>query len=244
MSETYYAAAYWGCRPESAQECARRAETFFHLLSACHPDYSRWYEKSNSVNRALQLPFEPTYETFVRFFGKNKYQSDDGFHFGAWTGHVPVNQAGGMVMVWCASLAEAVPNSSLLYFPSEGPGLDRLLTLPVLTGVMRAMALAWEPDWAVVVSDDFRDALSQQGSVGTFVGWLTYFSRQRGEVPPLPEPVRVEPVEDKGSLLILGPEPLRAANPEHVALGQRVQRMLAERGLLRRVVERRPTPEP
>jgi hypothetical protein len=147
------------------------------------------------------------------------------------------------VTFWCASLAEVAPNNVLLYFPSKGPGLDRLLTLPVLTGVMRAMALAWEPDQAVVASDDFRDCMTP-GAADTFVGWLTYFSRQRGEVPPLPEPVRVEPVEDKGSLLILGPEPLRAANPEHVALGQHVQRMLAQRGLLRRVVERRPAPEP
>ncbi|HZH15944.1 MAG TPA: immunity 52 family protein [Archangium sp.] len=243
MRETYYSAAYWGCRPESAQKCARRAETFFRLLSACHPDYSRWYEQHSSKKRPPQLQFEPTYDTFVRFFGKKKYQSgDDGFHFGAWTGHVPVNQEGGMVTFWCASLAEVAPNTVILHFPSKGPGLDRLLTLPVLTGVVRAMALAWEPDWAVVVSDDFRDRMAP-GAADTFVGWLTYFSRQWGEVPPLPEPVRVEPVEDKGSLIILGPEPLSAANPEHVVLGHRVQQILAERGLLRRIVERRPVPE-
>ncbi|WP_376760877.1 immunity 52 family protein [Archangium violaceum] len=245
MCETYYAAAYWGCRPESALECARHAETFFRLLSTCHPDYSRWYEKHTSRKRALQLQIEPTYDTFARLFGKKEYEDEEGgVSFDAWTGHVPVNQEGGMVMLRCGTPAEAVPNSSLLYFPSPGPGLERLLTLPVLTGVMRAMVLAWEPDWAVSVSGDFRDALSQQGSVGTFVGWLTYLSRRRGEIPPLPEPVRVEPVEDKGSLIILGPEPLSAANPEHVALGHRVQQMLAPHGLLRRVVERRPTPEP
>jgi Immunity protein 52 len=240
MSERYYVGAYWACRPESAHQCARRAETFFRLLSACHPDYARWYEKSTSVKRALQFPFEPTFDTFVRFFGRKKYQLDeDGFIFGTWTGHVPVNQAGGMVTLVCGSLAESAPNNVLLYFPMEGPGLERLLTLPVLTGVLRAMAQAWEPDWAVAVSDDFRDRLPLQGNADTFVGWLTYFSRQRGEVPTLPEPVRVEPVEDKGSLVILGPEPLSAANPEHVARGLHVQQVLKERGLLKRIIERR-----
>lgn len=34
MRETYYAAAYWGCRVESAEGCAPRAETFFHLFVA------------------------------------------------------------------------------------------------------------------------------------------------------------------------------------------------------------------
>jgi hypothetical protein len=111
----------------------------------------------------------------------------------------------------------------------------------VLTGVMRAMVRAWEPDWAVAASDDFRDALSQTGRAGTFVGWLTYFSRQWGEVPAaLPEPVRVEPVEDKGSLVVLGPEPLGVAHAEHLALGRRVQQSFEERGLLRPVVEQPP----
>jgi hypothetical protein len=243
MNETYYAGAYWGCRPESAEACARRAETFFRLLSASHPDYARWYEKHNSVKRALQLQFEPSYDTFVRFLGKKKYQAGrDGFLFGAWTGHR--DNQGGMVTFSCGSEAETVPNNALLYLPSEPPGWEHLVTLPVLTGVMRAMALAWEPDWAVATSDDLRGSLSQKGAVGTFVGWLTYLSRQRGEVPALPEPVRIEPVEDKGTLLILTPERLSAAHPEHVALGQRVQRVLDEHGLLRRVVERPRAPVP
>jgi hypothetical protein len=240
MSETYHVGAYWGCRPESARECARRAATFFSLLSACHPDYARWFEKHNSVRRSLQLQFEPTVDTFERFFGKKKYQSGmDGFSFGAWTGHVPVNQEGGMVTFSCGSLAEVAPNIVLLYFPSEGPGLERLLTLPVLTGVMRAMALAWEPDWAVATSDDLREHLSREGAADTFVGWLTYISRQWGEVPALPEPVCIEPVEDKGTLIVLTPERLSAANPEHLALGHRVQQVSEERGLLRRILPAR-----
>jgi hypothetical protein len=241
MNETYYAAAYWGCRPESAQECARRAETFFRLLSDAHPDYTRWFEQANSTKRALQLQFEPSYDTFVRFFSKKKYQAGmDGFSFSAWTGHLE-NQ-GGMVLLGCGAYAETATNITILHLPSEPPGRDRLVTLPVLTGVMRALALAWEPDWAVATSDDLRGCLSRKGSAGTFVGWLTYYSRQWGEVPALPEPVRTEPVEDKGTLVILTPERLTATHPEHVALGQRVQRMLEERGLLRKVVERRPSP--
>lgn len=241
MSESYYAAAYWGCRPESAQQCARRAEIFFRLLSACHPDYARWYEQSNSTKKALQLQFEPTYDTFLRFFSKKKHQHGrDGFGFGAWTGHVPTNQEGGMVLLGCGSYAEASPNLAFLYFPSEGPGLDRLLTLPVLTGVMRAMALAWEPDWAVAASDELREQLSETRRPGTFVGWLTYFSRQWGEVPALPEPVRVEAVEDKGSLVVLGPQPLSVAHPEHLALSRRVQQTIEQHGLLRPIIERPP----
>ncbi|HLL83109.1 MAG TPA: Imm52 family immunity protein, partial [Longimicrobium sp.] len=64
------------------------------------------------------------------------------------------------------------------------------------------------------------------------VGWLMYFSREQGVVPPLPAPVRIEPVGDKGTLVILTPERLTAANPEHVELGRQVRRLLSKAGLL------------
>ncbi len=236
MSELYYAAAYWGGRPESAEECAQRAATFFRLLSACHADYERWYEKARSRKKSLQLQFEPTRETFVRFFSEKKYQAgNDGFSFDAWTGHL--DNQGGMVLLGCGAGGKRVTNLAQLYFPSEPPGSDRLVTPPVLSGVVRAMVLAWEPDWAVVTPRGFREQLSETELPGTFVGWLTYYSRQWGKVPTLPEPVQVEPVEDKGTLVVLTPERLDEANAGHLALGRRVQQMLAEAGLLRRVGE-------
>jgi hypothetical protein len=241
MSESYLAGAYWGCRPESAEECARRAATFFRLLSECHPSYARWYEQASSPKRALRLQFEPTQDTFVRFFGNNKYQSDgDGFHFSAWTGHERQDQ-GGMLMFHCGSDAEVAANSLRLFFPDEALGGEHMLTPPVLGCIMRSMAMAWEPDWAIATADGLWEQFSNRGRLGTFVGWMTYFSRQRGEVPALPAPVRVEPIGDKGTLVILTPERLTPSNPEHVALARRVQHMLEERGLLRLVVERRPT---
>jgi hypothetical protein len=235
MSESYLAGAYWGRRGETSGECARRAATFFRLLAESHPSYARWYEQADSPRRALELPFEPTQDAFVRFFGKRKYQSDgDGFHFSAWTGHERQAGEGGMVMLHCGSDAEGAPNSVRLYFPKESLGRERMLTPPVAAGVMRALALAWEPDWALVTGDDLWEELSRHGEADTFVGWMTYLPRNRGELPPLAEPVRIEPVEDKGSLIILAPERLTAANPEHVALGHRVQKLLEQCGLLAR----------
>jgi hypothetical protein len=102
----------------------------------------------------------------------------------------------------------------------------------VLTNVVRAMALAWEPEWAIATSHEHRDLLPQPPRAGAFVGWVMYFSRQRGTVPPLPSPVRVEPVEDRGTLVILTPERFTASNPEHVALAARVHELLDRAGLL------------
>jgi hypothetical protein len=237
MSENYRVGAYWGCRPESANQCATRAESFFRLLAECHPSYARWYEQNNSTGEALQFGFEPTHETFLRFFGKKKYQSgSDGFSFGAWTGHVKQDQ-GGMVLLRCGGDAEVAPNRVRLFFPSEPVGSERMLAAPVLAGVMRAMAVTWEPEWAIATADGLWEQLSNGSRIGCFLGWMTYFSRQRGVVPALPPPVQVEPVGDKGTLVILTPERLTPSNPEHVALAWRVQKLLEERGLLRLVVE-------
>lgn len=57
-------------------------------------------------------------------------------------------------------------------------------------------------------------------------------ARHRGAVPSLPAPVRVEPVEDKGSLLILTPERFTVSNPEHLALATDVRERLERAGLL------------
>jgi len=220
MVETYYAAAYWGCRRETADECARRAESFFRLLSRCEPIYSRWFEKAPTRKKALQLQFEPTHETFLKFFSKKKYQGVEGFHFGAWTGHE--QGLGGMISLTCGSCAESFCNVCLVYLPTEEPVMGRVLGAPVLAEVLRALVLAWEPDDGGVFSDAYQE-LSHEPVGSPRIGWLMYLSRRRGEVPPLPEPVRVEPVEDKGSLIILTPERFTVHNPAHVALADEVQ---------------------
>ena len=60
-----------------------------------------------------------------------------------------------------------------------------------------------------------------------------YFAHHLGAIPPLPTPVRIEPVEDKGSLIILTPERFTVSNPEHVALAERVRELLDGAGLLK-----------
>ena len=231
IPESYYAGIYWPGRKEPAEECARRAEIFFRGLSRCDPLYENWFEQANSRKKALQLQFEPTYETFLRFFGRRAYkEGKDGFSFSAWTGHEEDGR-GGMFMLRCGSAAEVVPNSCLLYLPSAEPDMGRVLNTSVLSKTMRAQVLAWEPDWGGVISSAYRH-LRDEPVGPPYTGWLMYFSRKRGEVPPLPEPVRVEPVEDKGTLVILTPERFTVDNPAHVALADEVRAVLDRAGLL------------
>jgi hypothetical protein len=124
MTASYYAGAYWPRRQESAEECARRAETFFRLLSRCDPMFERWFKQASSLKKALQLQFEPTFETFVRFFSSKKHQLVEGFSLGAWTGH-PEDGRSGVLSLTCGTDCDAFPNSCLLYLPWTGPEAER-----------------------------------------------------------------------------------------------------------------------
>ena len=123
-------------------------------------------------------------------------------------------------------------NVCVLSLPSKGENAGRILTAPVLTEVARSLALAWEPDWAVAMSEAYREMDDRQGKADIWLGWVTYLARHRGTVPPLPAPVRIEPVGDQGTLIILTPERFTVANPEHIALAKTVRGLLARAGLM------------
>jgi hypothetical protein len=231
MIETYYAGAYWLARPEPAGACARRAGSFFHLLGLCDPGWTRWYETAGSFEEARKLQFTTDAASFQKLFAEAERRNDDDFSFWLWTGDTQEETAG--VHGACGSADPRLPSNCVLKPHDEGPIGERVLTAPVMTEVLRAMALAWEPEWGVATSEAHRDSVTERPKPGTFVGWVMYFSRLRGTVPPLPAPVRIEPVEDKGTLVILTPERFTASNPEHVALAARVHDLLDRAGLLR-----------
>jgi Immunity protein 52 len=242
--ETYYAGAYWGPRKEPPEDCARRTAALLNLLAPCDPFLAHWYEFAKSRKDArkhpLMLPYVPT---LTGLFRRGVNREKGGPVFESLGLSVCIHNGGAAydaadLRIACGGYSEAVSNSCVLSLPTPGygPNADRVLTAPVLTNVVRGMSLAWEPDWAVATSSNHRDVLSEKGRAGTFVGWVTYLSRRRGTVPPLPAPVRIEPVADRGALIILTPERLTASNLEHVELGRRVGELLARADLMQPVI--------
>ncbi|MDY7226692.1 immunity 52 family protein [Hyalangium rubrum] len=232
MIETYYAGSYWLARPEAAPSCAQRAERFFHLLGHCDPAWTRWCEKADSFEEARQRQFTTDAANFQKLFAQRENRVSSGFSFHLWTGENLEETS--VVDGSCGHPSPHFPSVCVLKPYEEGRLGERVLTAPVLTEVLRTMALAWDPEWGVATSEAHRQmAVKGFPDPGTFVGWVMYFSRLRGTVPPLPAPVRIEPVEDKGTLVILTPERFTASNPEHVTLAARVHELLDRAGLLR-----------
>lgn len=230
MKDTYYAGSYWLGRPESAEACARRAERFFRGLGRCDAAWSHWYEKADSLEQARKLQVDTDAAAFEKLFGA-KDPLDEEFSFWLWTGEHP--QETSSVRASCGASSSWLPSNCVLQPYKRGPVSERVLTASTMTKVLRVMVHAWEPEWGVATSEQHRDSVTESADPGTFVGWVTYFSRLRGTVPPLPASVRVEPVEDKGSLVILTPERFTVSNPEHVRLATHVHELLNGAGLLR-----------
>jgi hypothetical protein len=239
VREDYYVGAYWGPRKETALECARRAELFFHMLARCDPTFAQWYRGGRGAPRELPgHPVRPEVQEWEQLFLRGRNRTDEGKRviedlgfresvYNAKKGPTSLSFHCGAYTPWGG------PNSCLLLPPNEGPVRERLLSAPVLAEVLTSMATAWDPDFAMATSDPMLDHVEKR-KWEVRVGWLTYLSRRLGQVPPLPAPVRIEPVGTLGWLLVLSPERMTASNPEHVAFTVRVRELLDRAGLIER----------
>lgn len=239
--ETYYVGAYWGAREEPPEACARRTADLLRLLAPCDPFLAHWYKPTRSLKDARKFPLmPPDLAMLTEQFRQGVNRERGGPIFEELGFHVAFGNGGGDydsadLRILCGGSAEAVSNACVLSLPTLGysPNAERIITASVLTQALRSMVLAWEPDWGVVMSHAHRDLdPSGRGNEGLRIGWANYFARNRGPVPPLPAPVRIEPIEDKGTLILLTPERFTAANREHLELAGRVHDLLARAGLL------------
>ncbi len=235
MDETFYAGAYWGARKESSEMCAERLEKFLTGLPEAAPGLARWFQLGKSRKDALKRPLTPNrsdLEKLVRR-GRDRVFEDLGFRIRGWNGADEDRDVVDFDIL-CGGYTDAVSNLCVFGLPKRGPQAERIVAAPVLAATLRTTAIAWEPDWGGAVSEEHRDSLKARRPKGTpYVGWVTYLARHRGTVPPLPAPVRIEPVEDKGTLIVLTPERFTVTNPDHVALAERVRELLDRAGLLK-----------
>jgi hypothetical protein len=200
------------------------------------PLFASWFKHARTLKECLNRPLELEPAILQKYVqsrimrdSRRKPMEDLGFHIWLWNGCQGGNDV--WLDIGCGGYGGFTNNRCVLKAPYEGPGSERVLTAPFQAQALRAIATAWDPDWGVGISDALRDIIEAR-CPDVLVGWVTYLSRRLGRVPPLPAPVRIEPVEDQGTLVILTPERFTASNPEHVALAERVRELLDRAGLL------------
>ncbi|MFY1826210.1 immunity 52 family protein [Myxococcus fulvus] len=236
--ETYDVCAYWGARKESPEECAQRTAVLLGMLAECDSLLAHWYVPTRSRKDALKHPLMPPdistlTERFRRGVNREKggpVFEDLGFTF--WFGNGGSGETLVDLRIKCGAYSGGSSNYCWMTLPRKGPHFERMVEVPVLTNFMRAMFSAWSPDWMLTGSNLYRMKYREPDASPFSLGWMTYLANHVGRVPPLPAPVRIEPVEDKGMLILLTPERFTVSNPEHVALARRVRELLARAGLM------------
>ena len=218
MADAFYLGAYWGARPEPAQQCAARLSRCLGALATASPALATWYRKGDSADVRYPVGTGAAELTELLLSGRNRRDMDGsvleqlGFRAGLWNGGSPAVE----FTVACGASPRGRPqaNNALLKFPSaEGEALA-LYDLAVMRRVLAAVVEAWDPDWATVTSHPLRTA--QAAAPGTpIVGWLTYLSSPApASVPP---PTTVEPMS-AGSLVVTGRSPLEVSADQVIAL--------------------------
>ncbi|MET0402308.1 MAG: Imm52 family immunity protein [Cystobacter sp.] len=237
MREGYFVGAYWGPRQETARACAERAAHFLRLLAECDPSFTQWYRGGRKAPPGMPGHPIQNVEALERLMLAGRSRGDSSHavleEHGFLTGVFNARKEYTGLSFHCGVHYPEGHNYCLLELPASGPVRERLLITAVLERILTGMVTAWEPDYAVVTSDGMMDLVKKQAGE-TRVGWLTYVSRRLGMVPPLPAPVRIEPVDNQGWLLTLSPARMTVGNPEHVAFTARVRELLDRAGLIAR----------
>jgi hypothetical protein len=248
MIETYYLGAYWGPRKEDAAACAQRLAHMVRLLEPLDTLFTRWFKSAKSLKEALKRPLDSDLEGLRKYIQRMMMKDDRrvpipelGFSVWLWNGESGGDDA--WLRMGFGGYSERVSNYCVMQAPDEGPIGERVLSTAFQTEVLRAIATAWDPDWGVAMSHAHRDLIEKK-CPDVLVGWVTYLSRRLGRVPPLPAPVRIEPVGELGTLIILTPERFTASNPEHLELAERVRELLDRAGLLQRPIPGEAAPNP
>ncbi|CAM4072114.1 hypothetical protein G4177_29380 [Corallococcus sp. ZKHCc1 1396] len=233
MSETYYAGCYWLARPEPVEACAQRLVTFLRDLEPLDSIWNRWHQAAANFEKARKRQVKLDSATLEKLMRSKAHRFLDRSSFWLWAGENEDETSG--VHGNCGGSSKHAGSVCILTLGNLGGIAERVLTAPLLTAVVRAMALAWEPEFGIVTSHEHRELVAPQtgADAGTFVGWVMYFADFRGPVPPLPASVQVEHLPGRGTLITLTQEKFTVSNPEHVALAADVQVRLQDAGLLR-----------
>ncbi|MGH8884623.1 MAG: Imm52 family immunity protein [Egibacteraceae bacterium] len=218
-SDPFYLGAYWGPRSEPVQVCARRLTRCLESLGTVSEILGSWYLTGHTLQAAQRYPvaIEASALVDVLLAGQNRRDADKsvitelGYSASVWNGNA---KAPAGVRVTCGAYTTApglVSNTFVLDLPA--PDQASALYEPVLARkLMQAVVDAWEPDWAVLVSDSLRDA-QQPRPRQPVIGWMTYLSSCQGTFPTLPNGVLAESM-GKGTLILFDERPCVLTAPK------------------------------
>jgi hypothetical protein len=214
--------AYWEPRQETIEQCADRLVLLFAELRVCDPALAIWFERGRSRNEASVKHVEIADRgTLIDLLGKGRNRRDVGesviaelgFKLGLWNQLSPDNAIGLNItcgLYWQSSNQNpSLSNHVILELPDE---LGKFEHAEYTSNVLAAVAKAWDPAWAGVMS---RQAMNTQGftSKRPFVDWMVYVPSEIDEVQ---HPSSCISLRGLGTILIVQQTPPSAQDAEEI----------------------------
>lgn len=160
--DTYFAAAYWAARRESATSCAARASDFLGSLSDVSEHLSGWRPPGRSRRAAKGSPpiDYSCLDALFDLFNKGRNRRDDnqavidelGYSAQLWNGGNNLSSASLMLGCGISATVPGLSNAIVLTLPSV---LD-VHSDELLKAILGAFVASWDPDWAIVSSETAR----------------------------------------------------------------------------------------
>ena len=103
-----------------------------------------------------------------------------------------------------------------------------IVSYPIFRAALKALASAWEVDYAHAYSKDLRRLWRQPDALTLDLAWMTWLSPRLAQNIAPPGNAVVERTADGGLLLIAAEETFDVANPRHMAAARSIATCLAE----------------
>jgi hypothetical protein len=208
--------------------------SFFADMAQCSSSLGSWYEKGLSRNQALEKRANVSDQKYLlnllerarnkRDFGRGVME-ELGFHVSLWNGQTSVKEAEVSVtcgLYWASPRSGVrMGNSVVLNLPEHLGELDHAENMARL---LAAVAQAWKPEWAGVMS---RNAIGARAFSATvpFVDWMVFVPRKIDAVSP---PSFVKELPGLGSLAVVQLAPPSGTDPEELSRIRRVEEAIVQ----------------
>jgi hypothetical protein len=224
--------AYWGPRQEKIEKCVDRLSMFLTELKKCDPSLAIWHERGRSRKEALAKNVEiEDVNDLIRLLEKGRSKRDVGasviqelgFRVGLWNNFSETCDIGLNItcgLYWDSpNQTASLSNYVILELPED---LGAFEQAQYTSCVLTAVAKAWEPAWAGVMS---RQAMSARGfnAKHPFVDWMVYVPWTVDKVQPPSSSIKLDGL---GSIVLVQPIPPSGEESEEIQRTRRIVEML------------------
>jgi hypothetical protein len=226
--EKYYIVGWWRQCKKTKETVAKEIETFLLELGKIDSRFEDLYELGRSVSKSVGKKIDPSYDGILKYMKEDKQFPQLGYDYWVLGPDecitISINES-------CWSKPNNPANNVMIDFsPIVDESLSDFLKVDVIIKIIQATVKVFKPVEGGMISANHREKVYNKGK--PFTSWVQYLSIPVDTIPPMPEGVRVLPIDESGTLIVTVPELFDAENERHIAIAAEITKRLDEAGIL------------